>query len=83
MVNSGEMAKHTRYPIRVTISFTQEEADYLDNLVLKKEFESIAHAIRNFVEAGISTRKAGEAYAKLGNPSHHHLVGDNCKEKKA
>ena len=61
------MSKPKRYPIRISIGFTKEEAEYLDDLVLKKEFESIAHAIRNFVEAGISTKIAKAAYDKLNS----------------
>lgn len=37
----------------MTIGFTQEQAEYLDTLVSDKKAESIANAIRKFVEDGI------------------------------
>ena len=59
------MSKPKRYPIRLSIGLTLEQAEYLDDLVSKKKYESIAHALRSFVDDNITQERAKAAYDML------------------
>ncbi len=44
------MAKPVKFPCRMSVGFTQEQNEYLEELVRKKYFDNIGQAVRWFID---------------------------------